>query len=62
MESFRDYMDVREEVAQALSEGKPVVALESTIIAHSPPVEMAIAPMLIQYGGDRSAGEKLKNV
>ena len=43
MESFRDYMDVREEVAQALSEGKPVVALESTIIAHSPPVEMAIA-------------------
>src|SRR5262245_27689046 len=24
-------------------------------------VEMAIAPMLIQYGGERSAGENLKN-
>ena len=25
-------------------------------------VEIAIAPMLIQYGGDRSAGENSKNV
>ena len=31
------YLDVKEEVAQALREGKPVVALESTIISHGMP-------------------------
>ena len=31
------YLDIKEEAAQALSEGKPVVALESTIISHGMP-------------------------
>lgn len=31
------YLDVKDEVAQALREGKPVVALESTIISHGMP-------------------------
>jgi len=31
------YLDIAPEVAQALSEGKPVVALESTIISHGMP-------------------------
>lgn len=41
------YLDVNPEVAQALAEGKPVVALESTIISHGMPypqnVETALA-------------------
>ena len=41
------YLDVNPEVAQAISEGKPVVALESTIISHGMPypqnVETALA-------------------
>ena len=32
---YKDYLDVNPEVAKALSEGLPVVALESTIIAVS---------------------------
>ena len=31
------YLDVNPAVAQALAEGKPVVALESTIISHGMP-------------------------
>ena len=41
------YLDVNPEVAQAIAEGKPVVALESTIISHGMPypqnVETALA-------------------
>ena len=41
------YLDVKPEVAQALAEGRPVVALESTIISHGMPypqnVETALA-------------------
>ena len=41
------YLDVSPEVAQALAAGKPVVALESTIISHGMPypqnVETALA-------------------
>lgn len=44
---YKDYLDVNPEVAKALEEGRPVVALESTIIAHGMPypknVETAIA-------------------
>ena len=31
------YLDIKEEVKAALAEGKPVVALESTIISHGMP-------------------------
>lgn len=34
---LKEYMDIKEEVRLALEEGKPVVALESTIISHGMP-------------------------
>ena len=37
MESINKYLDVAPEVAQAVREGRPVVALESTIISHGMP-------------------------
>ena len=44
---YNDYLDVSQEVALAIDEGRPVVALESTIIAHGMPypknVETALA-------------------
>ena len=44
---YSNFIDVKPEVAKALEEGTPVVALESTIIAHGMPyprnVETAIA-------------------
>ena len=44
---YSDFIDVKPEVAKALEEGIPVVALESTIIAHGMPypknVETAVA-------------------
>ena len=43
----KDYLEINSEVKEALENGKPVVALESTIIAHGMPypknVETAIA-------------------
>ena len=45
--TMNKYLDVNPEVAAALAEGKPVVALESTIISHGMPypqnVETALA-------------------
>ena len=35
--NLNPYLDVNPEVAAALAEGKPVVALESTIISHGMP-------------------------
>lgn len=47
MKERNPYLDVKPEVAQAIAEGKPVVALESTIISHGMPypqnVETALA-------------------
>ena len=44
---YKDHLDVNPEVVKALEEGRPVVALESTIIAHGMPypknVETALA-------------------
>jgi pseudouridine-5'-phosphate glycosidase len=34
---FKEYVEIKEEVLQALNEGRPVVALESTIISHGMP-------------------------
>jgi len=36
-EMLKKYMDITPEVAQAIAEGKPVVALESTILSHGMP-------------------------
>ena len=35
--NLNKYLDVKPEVAQAIAQGKPVVALESTIISHGMP-------------------------
>lgn len=53
---YSNYLDIKPEVAEALKEGKPVVALESTIIAHGMPypknVETAIkVEEVIKEGG-----------
>ena len=44
---FKQFMDINPEVEKALEEGTPVIALESTIIAHGMPypknVETALA-------------------
>lgn len=37
MENFKKYLEISSEVQKALDEGKPVVALESTIISHGMP-------------------------
>ena len=37
MQSTQQHLNIHPEVAQALAQGKPVVALESTIIAHGMP-------------------------
>ena len=34
---MNQYLDIKPEVAEALAQGKPVVALESTIISHGMP-------------------------
>ena len=36
--NLNKYLDVKPEVAQAIAQGKPVVALESTIISHGMPL------------------------
>ena len=45
--NINKYLDVNPEVAEAIANGKPVVALESTIISHGMPypqnVETALA-------------------
>ena len=47
MNNLMKYLEVSEEVKEALAQGKPVVALESTIISHGMPypknVETALA-------------------
>ena len=53
---YSSYLDIKPEVAKALEEGTPVVALESTIIAHGMPypknVETAIkVEEVIREGG-----------
>jgi len=42
-ELLKKYMDVTPEVAQAIAEGKPVVALESTILSHGMPYPENVA-------------------
>ena len=34
---YRDFLDIKPEVAKAMEEGVPVIALESTIISHGMP-------------------------
>lgn len=43
---LRDYMDINHEVLEAMAFGKPVVALESTIIAHGMPYPMNVETAL----------------
>ena len=41
------YLDVKEEVAQAVAQGKPVVALESTIISHGMPYPQNVETAMV---------------
>ena len=42
--SLNKYLDVAPEVQKALDEGRPVVALESTIISHGSPIPRTWRP------------------
>ena len=42
-ELLKKYMDITPEVANAIAEGKPVVALESTILSHGMPYPENVA-------------------
>ena len=44
--TMNPYLDIHPEVAQALASGKPVVALESTIISHGMPYPQNVATAL----------------
>jgi pseudouridylate synthase len=46
MQATQDFLNIHPEVAQCLAEGKPVVALESTIIAHGMPYPQNVATAL----------------
>ena len=37
--NYKEYLDIKPEVAEALAAGKPVVALESTILSHGMPYQ-----------------------
>ncbi len=53
---MNDYLDVSEEVADALAGGVPVVALESTIISHGMPWPRNAETALEVEAAVRSAG------
>ena len=44
---MNEYLDIAPEVAKALEEGKPVVALESTIISHGMPYPQNVETALL---------------
>ena len=46
MQAYKKYMDINNEVREALDSGKPVVALESTIISHGMPYPMNVETAL----------------
>ena len=50
------YLDIHPEVAAALAEGKPVVALESTIISHGMPYPRNVETALMVEQTVRDAG------
>ena len=60
-DTARPFIDIAEPVASALAEGRPVVALESTIITHGMPfpdnAAMAAAVEQIIRGRRRGAGD-----
>ena len=45
--NYNQHLDIAPEVAQALAEGKPVVALESTIISHGMPYPKNVETALL---------------
>ena len=48
--ALNKYLDIAPEVQKALDEGRPVVALESTIISHGMPYPQNVETALILYG------------
>jgi pseudouridine-5'-phosphate glycosidase len=53
---FPDWLDLRPEVAEALSDGAPVVALESTLIAHGLPWPVNLETAQIAESAIRAEG------
>ena len=53
---MKEFMDIHEEIKTALAEKKPVVALESTIIAHGMPFPQNVETALAVNEAVRSAG------
>ena len=47
MTKMNQYLDVAPEVEQALADGKPIVALESTIISHGMPYPKNVETALL---------------
>lgn len=54
--SFSEYLDVAAEVADALNDGQPVVALESTIISHGMPYPRNVASAALVEDTVREGG------
>jgi len=54
--SLRDRLDIRPEVAEALAAGRPVVALESTLISHGLPYPENVAVARASEAAVREAG------
>ena len=57
--NMNKYLDVNPEVAAAIAEGKPVVALESTIISHGMPYPQNVKTALNVERIIRENGETL---
>ena len=55
------YLDISPEVAEALAAGKPVVALESTIISHGMPYPKNVETALLVEQTLRDNGDKLSD-
>ncbi len=53
---YNDYLDIHPEVAQALAENRPVVALESTIISHGMPYPQNVETALKVSNTVRESG------
>jgi len=53
---LKEYLEIREDVKEALAKGRPVVALESTIIAHGMPYPQNVETALAVSQAVRQAG------
>ena len=55
------YLDIAPEVQEALANGKPVVALESTIISHGMPYPQNVETALNVRSEERRVGKECRS-